>query len=49
MNKFRNKDVFKNKETKKLTVTNEKKYNTNYTVQHLLSKKLVNQRCILLY
>ena len=40
MNKYRNKDVSKNEDTKKLTVKNEKKSNINYTVQTSSFKKI---------
>ena len=40
MNKYRNKDASKNKETKKLTVKNEKKKNNNYTVQTSSFKRI---------
>ena len=40
MNKYRNKDASKNEETKKLTVKNEKKKTSNYTVQTSSFKKI---------
>ena len=40
MNKYRNKDVPINQETKKLTVNNEKKTNSNYTIQTSSFKKI---------
>ncbi len=40
MNKYRNKDASKNKEIKKLTVKNEKKKTSNYTVQTSSFKKI---------
>ena len=40
MNKYRNKDASKNEETKKLTVKNEKKSTSNYTVQTSSFKKI---------
>ena len=49
MNKYRNKDASKNEETKKLIVKNEKKVIIIIQFRHPLSKRLVNQRCILLY
>ena len=40
MNKYRNKDASKNEETKKLTVKNETKNTSNYTVQTSSFKKI---------
>ena len=40
MNKYRNKDASKNEETKKLTVKNETKNKSNYTVQTSSFKKI---------
>ena len=40
MNKYRNKDASKNEDTKKLTVKNEKRSNSNYSVQTSSFKKI---------
>ncbi len=40
MNKYRNKEASKNEETENLIVKNEKKYNSNYTVQTSSFKKI---------
>ena len=40
MNKYRNKDIYENEETKKLTVKNEKKITTKYIVQTSSFKKI---------